>query len=286
MVKNMEEKEIKNKKISSSQDSKSLKKNDSVGISEKKTDTKVDKNIDTKDQKKNSIKTDKDSLKKQDDKKKSRDKKKNKKKLTQADIKKYSSTQIDHVILKIKANERKYTIISVCIILFAFLVCSYIIFSAIQESNVKPTFKVGKLYYEFNETKNGLGDVISLVDVSPISDKDGMKTKTYTVKLYNSGKEKQKFKIFISDDKEMIAFDECSDKVVERDFIKYSVNDKKILVLDNDEEVSIVSSELAPKESRVYTIRCWVSDTYTKSDVVHYHGTISVKLDNGESNEK
>lgn len=282
----MEEKEIKNKKISSSQDSKSLKKNDSVGISEKKTDTKVDKNIDTKDQKKNGIKTDKDSLRKQDDKKKSRDKKKNKKKLTQADIKKYSSTQIDHVILKIKANERKYTIISVCIILFAFLVCSYIIFSAIQESNVKPTFKVGKLYYEFNETKNGLGDVISLVDVSPISDKDGMKTKTYTVKLYNSGKEKQKFKIFISDDKEMIAFDECSDKVVERYFIKYSVNDKKILVLDNDEEVSIVSSELAPKESRVYTIRCWVSDTYTKSDVVHYHGTISVKLDNGESNEK
>lgn len=266
MVKNMEEKEIKNKKISSSQDSKSLKKNDSVGISDEKT----------------GIKTDKKALKKQDDKKKKKDKKKDKKKLTQADIKKYSSTQIDHVILKIKANERKYTIISVCIILFAFLVCSYIIFSAIQESNVKPTFKVGKLYYEFNKTKNGLGDVISLVDVSPISDEDGMKTRTYTVKLYNSGKEKQKFKIFISDDKEMIAFDECSDKVVERDFIKYSVNDKKVLVLDNDEEVSIISSELAPKESRVYTIRCWVSDTYTKSDVVHYHGTISVKLDNSE----
>lgn len=266
MVKNMEEKEIKNKKISSSQDSKSLKKNDSVGISNEKT----------------GIKTDKKALKKQDDKKKKKDKKKDKKKLTQADIKKYSSTQIDHVILKIKANERKYTIISVCIILFAFLVCSYIIFSAIQESNVKPTFKVGKLYYEFNETKNGLGDVISLVDVSPISDEDGMKTRTYTVKLYNSGKEKQKFKIFISDDKEMIAFDECSDKVVERDFIKYSVNDKKVLLLDNDEEVSIISSELAPKESRVYTIRCWVSDTYTKSDVVHYHGTISVKLDNSE----
>lgn len=247
MVKNMEEKEIKNKKISSSQDNKSLKKED------KKTKTNG---------------------------------KKDKKKLTQADIKKYSSTQIDHVILKIKANERKYTIISVCIILFAFLVCSYIIFSAIQESNVKPTFKVGKLYYEFNETKNGLGDVISLVDVSPISDKDGMKTKTYTIKLYNSGKEKQKFKIFISDDKEMIAFDECSDKVVERGFIKYSINDKKALALDNDEEVSIISSTLAPKESRIYTIRCWVSDTYTKSDVVHYHGTISVRLDNSENKAK
>lgn len=285
MVKNMEEKEIKNKKISSSQDNKSLKKNNSVDINDENTDNKVDKNIDVKDQKRKVTKKEKKSLKKEDKKTKTNGKK-DKKKLTQADIKKYSSTQIDHVILKIKANERKYTIISVCIILFAFLVCSYIIFSAIQESNVKPTFKVGKLYYEFNETKNGLGDVISLVDVSPISDKDGMKTKTYTIKLYNSGKEKQKFKIFISDDKEMIAFDECSDKVVERDFIKYSINDKKALALDNDEEVSIISSTLAPKESRIYTIRCWVSDTYTKSDVVHYHGTISVRLDNSENKAK
>lgn len=285
MVKNMEEKEIKNKKISSSQDNKSLKKNNSVDINDENTDSKVDKNIDVKDQKRKVTKKEKKSLKKEDKKTKTNGKK-DKKKLTQADIKKYSSTQIDHVILKIKANERKYTIISVCIILFAFLVCSYIIFSAIQESNVKPTFKVGKLYYEFNETKNGLGDVISLVDVSPISDKDGMKTKTYTIKLYNSGKEKQKFKIFISDDKEMIAFDECSDKVVERDFIKYSINDKKALALDNDEEVSIISSTLEPKESRIYTIRCWVSDTYTKSDVVHYHGTISVRLDNSENKAK
>lgn len=285
MVKNMEEKEIKNKKISSSQDNKSLKKNNSVDINDENTDNKVDKNIDVKDQKRKVTKKEKKSLKKEDKKTKTNGKK-DKKKLTQADIKKYSSTQIDHVILKIKANERKYTIISVCIILFAFLVCSYIIFSAIQESNVKPTFKVGKLYYEFNETKNGLGDVISLVDVSPISDKDGMKTKTYTIKLYNSGKEKQKFKIFISDDKEMIAFDECSDKVVERDFIKYSINDKKALALDNDEEVSIISSTLEPKESRIYTIRCWVSDTYTKSDVVHYHGTISVRLDNSENKAK
>ncbi len=285
MVKNMEEKEIKNKKISSSQDNKSLKKNNSVDINDENTDNKVDKNIDVKDQKRKVTKKEKKSLKKEDKKTKTNGKK-DKKKLTQADIKKYSSTQIDHVILKIKANERKYTIISVCIILFAFLVCSYIIFSAIQESNVKPTFKVGKLYYEFNETKNGLGDVISLVDISPISDKDGMKTKTYTIKLYNSGKEKQKFKIFISDDKEMIAFDECSDKVVERDFIKYSINDKKALALDNDEEVSIISSTLAPKESRIYTIRCWVSDTYTKSDVVHYHGTISVRLDNSENKAK
>ena len=59
----MEEKEIKNKKISSSQDNKSLKKNDSVGISDEKT----------------GIKTNKKALKKQDDKKKKNEKETDKK---------------------------------------------------------------------------------------------------------------------------------------------------------------------------------------------------------------
>ena len=45
---------------------------------------------------------------KKDEKKQNKEKKvKKKKKLKQSDIKKYSSNQIDHVILKIKANERK-----------------------------------------------------------------------------------------------------------------------------------------------------------------------------------
>ena len=62
---------------------------------------------------------------KKDEKKQNKEKKvKKKKKLKQSDIKKYSSNQIDHVILKIKANERKYTIITVSVILVVFLISS------------------------------------------------------------------------------------------------------------------------------------------------------------------
>lgn len=219
-----------------------------------------------------------DVLNKTEEKKKNK-KKIKKKKLTQADIKKYSSTEIDHVILKIKANERKYKIISVSVILLVFLVCSYIVFSTIQDSHVKPTFKVGNIYYEFNETSNGLGNVIGLVDVSPLSDEDGTRTRTYKVKVYNSSSKREKVEIFIFDDKEMVSLDNCHDKLVERKFIKYSVNGKESAFLDDDEEVSIISDELAAKESKTYIIRCWVSDTYTENDVVHYHGTIMVKQD-------
>lgn len=228
---------------------------------------------------KNSSNQNSEALKKKDESKKSK-KNVKKKKLTQADIKKYSSTEIDHVILKIKANERKYKIISVSVILLVFLVCSFIVFSAVQDSHVKSTFKIGKLYYEFNETSNGLGNVISLVDVSPLSDEDGSRTRTYKVKVYNSSSNKEKVKIFILDDEEMVSLDNCHNKLVEREFIKYSINGNESAFLDSDEEKNIISDELDAKESKTYIIRCWVSDTYTENDVVHYHGTIVVKQDN------
>lgn len=205
-----------------------------------------------------------------------------KKKLTQADIKKYPSNQIDHVIYKIKANERKYTIIIVCVILVIFLSCSYIIFSSIQKANVKPVFKIGSLSYEFGETRNGLGDIISLVDVSPLKDEDGLKTKRYKIKIRNNSKVSKEYRIFIIDDKEMIQYDECSDKLVERNFIRYSLDDKNISSLD-DEDVAIVSGKLKPNETVQYTLKVWISDNYSHTDGLHYHGKIVVKQDEKNS---
>ena len=125
-----------------------------------------------------------------------------------------------------------------------FLICSYIVFSAVQDSHVKSTFKIGKLYYEFNETSNGLGNVISLVDVSPLSDEDGSRTRTYKVKVYNSSSKKEKVKIFIFDDKEMVSLDNCHNKLVGREFIKYSINGNESIFL-GDEEKSIIGFRLA-----------------------------------------
>ena len=113
----------------------------------------------------------------------------------------------------------------------------------------------------------------------PLSDEDGSRTRTYKVKVYNSSSKKEKVKIFIFDDKEMVSLDNCHNKLVGREFIKYSINGNESIFL-GDEEKSIISEELDAKESKTYIIRCWVSDTYTENDVVHYHGTIVVKQDN------
>lgn len=204
------------------------------------------------------------------------------KKLTQADIKKYPSNQIDHVILKIKANEKKYTIITVCAILVIFLSSSYIVFSSIQKANVKPVFKTGSLSYEFGETKNGLGDVISFVDASPLKDEDGLKTKNYKIKIKNNSNVSKKYKIFIVDDEEMIYYDKCSDKTVERSFIRYSLDNHDIYSLA-EEDVAIISDKLDANETVQYTLKVWISDSYSRTDDIHYHGKIVVKQDEKNS---
>ena len=58
----------------------------------------------------------------------------------------------------------------------------------------------------------------------------------------------------------MVSLDNCHNKLVGREFIKYSINGNESIFL-GDEEKSIISEELDAKESKTYIIRCWVSDT-------------------------
>ncbi len=204
-----------------------------------------------------------------------------KKKLKQSDIKKYSSNQIDHVILKIKANERRYTIISVCIILFVFITCSYFVFSSIQKSHVKTTFKTGSLYYEFRDRETGIGDIIDLVDVKPVSDTDGLKTETYKVTIFNNSDDTQIYEIFIMDDLEKVAYDECSDIFTERKYIKYSVNGNTPLSL-SESDVAIITGELKGKTEIGYDINVFVGTDDSLIKAPHYHGKIVVKQKNEE----
>lgn len=200
-----------------------------------------------------------------------------KKKLTQADIKKYSSTQIDHVILKIKANERKYTIITVCLILVIFLSSSYIIFSSVQKrDNLKAAFKSGSLYYEFDDEVPGFSDTIEFIDEEPLSDSDGLKTKAYKIKLYNSSFDTKKYKIYIYDDLDVAAADQCKDNFIKRDFIKYSLDGKGFSFLESDDKKEILEGEISGKKTVNYTLHVWISDTYSDSST-HYHGKIIIK---------
>lgn len=201
-------------------------------------------------------------------------KKRKKKRLKQSDIKKYSMTELDHVISKIKANEVKYTVISVLIILISFFIIAYIIFSSVQEHVSHNVFKDGNLYIKFLEKENGLGDIIDLVDVSTYSTGD-MVLDTYEVTITNDSSDVSKYQIFIEDDIDMIEIDNCKDIFLDRSYLRYNVNDGVDMTLSDDEDNSIIFGSLSGGKSITYTIKVWVSDTYIGD--THYHGKLVVK---------
>lgn len=204
-----------------------------------------------------------------------------KKKLTQADIKKYSMNELDHVILKIKANEVKYTVISVFIMLFLFLTIVFIAFSSVQRRDKHNILKDGSLYIEFKERENGLGDIIDLVDVDTFGDSKKV-LDTYRVTITNDSKEDHKFQIFIQDDLDMIEIDDCKDIFLDRAYLRYSINEGATMTLKEDED-SIIFGTLNGNGKITYTIKVWVSDTYIGSP--HYHGKIVVKEVNEEKDQ-
>ena len=113
------------------------------------------------------------------------DKKKVKTKLRQQDIKKYSNTEIDHVILKIKEKELQYTVLCVSIIVFIVLVSGYVIFSAIQNTSSNNTLRNGNLLIDYKDTKYGFGDVVTIRSINPLSDDKGKKLNNYQIKVSN-----------------------------------------------------------------------------------------------------
>lgn len=199
---------------------------------------------------------------------------KKKKKLTQADIKKYSMSELDHVISKIKANEVKYTVLSVIFILIVFFIIAYIVFSSVQEHTNHNVLKHGSLYIEFKGNENGLGDIVDLVNVPTYSDGQ-LVIDTYEVTITNDSLDEKKYQIMIEDDLDMIEIDKCSDIFLDRKYLRYSVNDGNDKELNVDDQNSIVFGTLSGKKSVTYKIKVWVSDTYLEKP--HYHGKIVVK---------
>jgi len=207
----------------------------------------------------------------------SKKKKKSSKRLTQADIKKYSNGQIDHVILKIKAKERQYTIISVIAVL---LITSFILllsFSSVQKEEGRMVFEVENLEIQYQSHGQELSNIVSLVNLHPLSDKDGLKTEKYSFSVTNTGKKKSSYQVCIIDDIEMIELDECFQNLVDRKFVKYSVDGKNIFRLTENEEDCIIADDLDPNKTKKYQLNFFISEEFTKIKNSHFHAKIVVK---------
>lgn len=204
-------------------------------------------------------------------------------KLTQADIKKYSQSELDHVILKIKANEIKYTIITVLIILCLLFGGLYLVFSEVQKNVQYNTLTSGALEIDFRETENGLGNIIDLVDVKSYGDSKYVPN-SYTFTITNKADDLREYQVFIEDDVDMIAIDNCQDIFLDTSFLRYSINNGIVMSLDKENNNRAIYGTLKAHEKITYTLKVWVSDTYLGK--IHYHGKIVVKDSSRDDDDK
>ena len=186
-------------------------------------------------------------------------------------------------ITKGLSREIKLTIFSIFAVTITMISSAYAIFSSVQKSENYNTITVGTLKIDFNDTEDGLGNIIKLNGAYPESDNDGQKEEPYTFKITNSGNISANYKIKILDDTDMIESDNCQDNLLDKTKIKLSINGEEPITLSDKEANSyeIANGILTPNNSRTYKIRIWITDQ-AGNEVLgkHYHGKIVVEGEN------
>lgn len=187
---------------------------------------------------------------------------------------------------KILKRELTLTLLSIFAVTIIFLGGSYSIFSQIKKADDYNVLKTGTLALEFQDTEEGLGNIISLNGEFPVSDDIGKEKQPYTFKIKNTGTVNATYKIRIVDDTDMIEADECADKQIEKSVIKYSLDEGEPLLLSQVPDTVVKEGDILGGSSETHTIRMWISDQ-AGNEVLgkHYHGKIIVEAQQNESAE-
>ncbi len=188
---------------------------------------------------------------------------------------------------KILKRELTLTLVSIFAVTIVFLGGSYSIFSQIKKADDYNILKTGTLALEFQDTEDGLGNIISLNGEYPISDGEGADKTPYTFKIKNTGTVNATYNIRIVDDNDMIDADECRDKLMDKSVIRYSIDDGEAMWLSDATDTVVKTGDILGGGSETHTIKMWISDQRADNDILgkHYHGKIIVDAQQNESAE-
>ncbi len=198
--------------------------------------------------------------------------KKMNKKLKINDINKNSNQDLGHTIRGIKANERKYTIILVCIFMIIFAIIGYFNF---RVDNNLLTNTDQSLY---KNVLSASSMSVTLNNTYIKNDNIGKSDAPYIVSVNNNTCNDVNYKVeLIRTDKEN-GLCKCGNKLLDVGNIKYSINggDASLLNTNSNGDIIVVTGTLKSGKSKSYDVRLWVSDEVSKSEDYHFHGYFKV----------
>lgn len=189
------------------------------------------------------------------------------------------------IIKTIQKREVEFTILSVVGILILLVSSSYALFSSVQKAQEYNSIKVGSFQINFTDTDDGLGNTINLNGAYPVSDAEGQATTPYTFKIKNIGSIDATYTIKLQDDEDMINADNCSEKLLDKSKLKYSVNGDlpNILSTTESSNYTIITGKLGAGKEKTYSLRAWI-DELAGNEVLgkHYHGKIVIESVNNQ----
>ncbi len=147
-------------------------------------------------------------------------------------------------------------------------------------------FTVSSKSAEYNVVKSGTLNIsfdanssstIGLDGALPISDNDGLNQEGNTFTITNTGSLTAEYTVSLQDDNDMITQDNCSDKQLDKGFIKYNIGGTSINLLSDSIDSTIISGSLKAGESKTFTLKLWIKEDATNEALgKHYHGKIVV----------
>lgn len=199
-------------------------------------------------------------------------------KLKIEDIKRNPDIEKKHFIHKFIEHEHEIMLVTTA--LFMVLICAVIYIGAITIENKDKVeiYYDGSLKIKYNVDLTGVADIITLREENIVSEDNGQKAE-YEFSVTNDSLTSVRYKVFIVEDEGMIDLDKCKDKIVNKEAIRYTINDKEEEgVLEEENDGFIINSGIIKStKTKKYSLKIWI-DKDSMEDVSknHFHGRIIV----------
>ena len=167
---------------------------------------------------------------------------------------------------------------------------SYAVFSDTDSGDEYNVVTAGNMVLSYVDLSEE-GNTLTLNNPYPVSDKVGETGSSYRFSVENNGDIKTNYKVVITDDTDVVENDKCSNKLVDKSLIRYSLNSGTTGNLNDlysvdDEGYVIYSGILNKGDSEIHEIRLWL--TLTSPNTVlgkHFHGKVNIILEQAEGLE-
>lgn len=185
-------------------------------------------------------------------------------------INKNYKKSISSSINKIKENEKKYMTILVIIFMIIFCLISYFTFRVNNKklSNISEVNSLTLTANNFLLTNNDIK-----------SDSLGLKSSGNTITITNNTNELINYKLKLVRDIQNINKDNCSDREVPLEYIRYSIDGVNVstIVPKKNGEIVIITGCLKGHKTKKLNIKLWLAEDITRDKNYHFHGYFTVE---------